>query len=133
MTQKLMRLDVSRNVRFTLKIQKIVYFENQGSLMLVHNDIFLNPSPSNITLFHKPPPSFSSTKTLNKITSLGMNQQSSRHSARGLEQQAQGQYGHSSRRSNIYIYVYIYYNIIYIYVIYTYIIILYIYISILKP
>ena len=28
MAQKLMRLDVPRNVRFTLKIQNIVYFEN---------------------------------------------------------------------------------------------------------
>ena len=28
MTQKPMRLDVSRNVRFTLKIYKIVYFQN---------------------------------------------------------------------------------------------------------
>ena len=59
MTQKLMRLEVSRNVRFTLKIQKIDYFEKQESLkknMLVQNDISL--PPSNITLFSRTPSSF---------------------------------------------------------------------------
>ena len=58
MTQKLMRLDVSRNVQFTLKFRKVFISRIRGHSknMLVQNDRFLNPSPSN--------PSFVITKTL---------------------------------------------------------------------
>ena len=58
MTQKLMRLDVSRNVQFTLKFRKVFISRIRGHSknMLVQNDRFLNPCPSN--------PSFVITKTL---------------------------------------------------------------------
>ena len=60
MTQKLMQLDVSHNVQFTLKFRKMFISRIRGysKNMFVQNDMFLNPSPSN--------PSFLITKTLKK-------------------------------------------------------------------
>ena len=79
MTKKLMGLDVSRNVRFTLKIQKVVYFEKQGSLkkyVSAERHFFEPLSLQYHTFFTNPPPPtpFSFTKTLKKkMTNLGMN------------------------------------------------------------
>ena len=71
MTKKLMGLDVSRNVRFTLKIQKVVYFEKQGSLkkyVSAERHFFEPLSLQYHTFFTNPPPPtpFSFTKTLKK-------------------------------------------------------------------
>ena len=117
-----MRLDVSRNVRFTLKNQKIFYLENRAHSknISVQNDIFLNPYPSTITLSFTPTlPPFSFTKTLKKLNNLGILQtatvslfdslfESSLTQLRSNYKIFKDQSAHTTTRAYIYIYIYIY-------------------------